>query len=60
MTVSREHAVLVPDPERAAWVIRRLSRQQPLYVNGQQVEEAVLSAGDQIKVGSWVFVLEAA
>lgn len=60
VTVSREHAVLVPDVGRATWLIRRLSRLQPLYVNGQQVEEAALSPGDQIQVGSWVFIIEAA
>lgn len=59
ITVSREHALLTPDTEKAAWRVRRLSRQRPLYVNGEDVEEALLTSGDRIQVGSWVLVLEA-
>lgn len=57
-TVSREHAVLTPDTERRAWRIRRVSTKAPLYLNGQEVQEARLTPGDQIQVGSWVLVLE--
>jgi RsiW-degrading membrane proteinase PrsW (M82 family) len=57
-TVSREHAVLTPDGERRAWRIRRVSTKAPLYLNGQEVQEARLTPGDQIQVGSWVLVLE--
>ena len=57
-TVSREHAVLSPDSERRAWRIRRVSTKAPLYLNGQEVQEARLTPGDQIQVGSWVLVLE--
>jgi hypothetical protein len=59
-TVSREHAVLIPDDKRRAWSIRRVSTKAPLYLNGQEVQEARLAAGDQIQVGSWVLVLEVA
>lgn len=57
--VSREHALLSPDPQGSTgWVVRRLSRTSPLYVNGVAVEEVLLGAGDQIQVGSAVLILE--
>ena len=59
-TVSREHAVLMPDDGRRAWMIRRVSTKAPLYLNGHEVQEARLTPGDQIQVGSWVLVLEVA
>lgn len=59
-TVSREHAVLMPDDERRAWKIRRVSTKAPLFLNGQEVQEARLTPGDQIQVGTWVLVLEVA
>lgn len=58
--VSREHAVLTPDTARQAWRIRRVSTKAPLYLNGNEVQEARLTPGDQIQVGSWVLVLEVA
>jgi RsiW-degrading membrane proteinase PrsW (M82 family) len=58
--VSREHAVLIPDGQRRVWRIRRVSTKAPLYLNGQEVQEARLAAGDQIQVGTWVLVLEVA
>lgn len=58
-TVSREHAALRPDPERACWAVHRLSRTGFLLVNGQAVDQAALQPGDQIQVGSSVLVLEA-
>jgi RsiW-degrading membrane proteinase PrsW (M82 family) len=58
--VSREHAVLSPDGERRAWRIRRVSTKAPLYLNGLEVQEARLTPGDQIQVGTWVLVLEVA
>ena len=59
-TVSREHASLVPDPVHAAWRLQRLSRSGFVYVNGHAVEDAILTAGDQIQVGTSVLVLEVA
>jgi hypothetical protein len=59
-TVSREHAALVPDPARAAWRLQRLSHSGHVYVNGHAVDEAFLSPGDQIQVGTSVLVLEVA
>jgi RsiW-degrading membrane proteinase PrsW (M82 family) len=38
--------------------IRRLSQTVPLYVNGQSIEEALLTEGDQVQVGTSVFMVE--
>jgi hypothetical protein len=57
-TVSREHAAVEPDPTTAAWRVRRVSRNGYVYVNGEAVDEALLSPGDQIQTGSSIFVLE--
>lgn len=57
-TVSREHAEIWPDAHGGGWRIRRLSVTAPLYVNDQPVEEAALAAGDRIRVGTAVLVLE--
>ena len=54
--VSRHHAVL--ETAGRGWRIRRLSTSSPLYVNGDAVEDQVLKPGDQIQVGSTVFVAE--
>ncbi len=57
-TVSREHAAVEPDPTTAAWRVRRVSRNGYLYVNGSAVDEALLTPGDQIQMGSSIFLLE--
>jgi hypothetical protein len=56
--VSRVHALV----ERSAGglSVKRLSQSVPLYVNGQSVEQARLAPGDQLQVGSSVFVVEGA
>jgi RsiW-degrading membrane proteinase PrsW (M82 family) len=54
--VSRQHALLVR--EGGAWRVRRLSTTGPVYVNGRAVEEAALASGDQLQVGSSVFIVE--
>ena len=59
-SVSREHAVFVSEPHGQGCAVRRVSRTGPLYVNGHAVEEAWLVAGDQVQVGTSVFVVEAA
>jgi RsiW-degrading membrane proteinase PrsW (M82 family) len=59
-TVSREHASLVPDVERSAWRLQRLSHSGHVFVNGRAVTDAVLAPGDQIQVGTSVLVLEVA
>lgn len=54
-TVSRRHAELTPDD--GLWWIRDLKSQNGTYVNGSRiVERTRLHAGDQIRVGSSVFV----
>jgi hypothetical protein len=57
-TVSREHAAVEPDPTTAAWRVRRVSRNGYVYLNGSAVDEALLSPGDQIQLGSSIFILE--
>ncbi len=59
-TVSREHAALVPDVERSAWRLQRLSQSGHVFVNGRAVNDAFLAPGDQIQVGTSVLVLEVA
>jgi RsiW-degrading membrane proteinase PrsW (M82 family) len=59
-TVSREHAALVPDLERSAWRLQRLSHSGHVFVNGRAVTDAFLAPGDQIQVGTSVLVLEVA
>jgi hypothetical protein len=59
-TVSREHAALVPDVERSAWRLQRLSHSGHVFVNGRAVTDAFLSPGDQIQVGTSVLVFEVA
>ncbi len=54
--VSRQHAVV--SRAGGATRIRRLSATGPLYVNGQAVDETALAAGDQIQIGTSVFLVE--
>jgi RsiW-degrading membrane proteinase PrsW (M82 family) len=58
--VSRQHAVLNRDAVGNGWQVRRLSSTGPLYVNGQAVDDALLKPGDQVQVGSSVFLVETA
>lgn len=54
-TVSRRHCELTPD--EGVWYIRDLNSQNGTYVNGQRIAERTrLRAGDQIRVGSSLFV----
>ncbi|MDX2147754.1 MAG: FHA domain-containing protein [Planctomycetota bacterium] len=56
--VSRRHAELTPDD--GLWFIRDLNSQNGTYVNGQRIAERTrLRAGDQIRVGSSLFVFGA-
>jgi RsiW-degrading membrane proteinase PrsW (M82 family) len=59
-SVSREHASLVPDVERSAWRLQRLSHGGHVFVNGRAVNDAFLAPGDQIQVGTSVLILEVA
>lgn len=54
-TVSRRHAELTPDD--GVWWLRDLASQNGTYLNGLPVTERIsLRAGDQIRVGSTLFV----
>lgn len=54
-TVSRRHAELTPDS--GEWFIRDLKSQNGTWVNGVEINtRTALHAGDQIRVGSTVFV----
>jgi pSer/pThr/pTyr-binding forkhead associated (FHA) protein len=57
-TVSREHAVLVPEAGGAFWRVRRLSHTAPVFVNDQVHDEVRLRAGDRLQVGTAIFVVE--
>jgi RsiW-degrading membrane proteinase PrsW (M82 family) len=57
-TVSREHAILVPEAGGATWRVRRLSRTAPVLVNDQAHDEVRLRAGDRLKLGTAIFVVE--
>jgi RsiW-degrading membrane proteinase PrsW (M82 family) len=57
-TVSREHAVLVPEAGGATWRVRRLSRTAPVLVNDQAHDDVRLRAGDRLRVGNAIFVVE--
>jgi RsiW-degrading membrane proteinase PrsW (M82 family) len=54
--VSRQHAVLLA--EGKGWRVKRLSTNSPLYVNGEAIEDQLLKPGDQIQIGSTLFVAE--
>jgi RsiW-degrading membrane proteinase PrsW (M82 family) len=59
-TVSREHALLVPEADGVAWRVVRLSRTAPVLVNDQATDDARLRPGDRLQMGSAAFVFEAA
>jgi pSer/pThr/pTyr-binding forkhead associated (FHA) protein len=53
VTVSRTHALIVKDG--SSWVIRDQSSLNGVYVNFIRVEDAKLSAGDDIQIGKYRF-----
>jgi len=57
-TVSREHALLVPEAGGATWRVVRLSRTTPILVNDQATDDARLRPGDRVQVGNAAFVVE--
>jgi hypothetical protein len=59
-TVSRQHALLLPEADGAAWRVRRLSRTAPVLVNDQAHDDVRLRIGDRLQVGTAVFVVESA
>ena len=57
-TVSREHAVLVPEAGGATWRVVRLSRTAPVLVNDEAHDDVRLRPGDRLQVGNATFVVE--
>jgi len=54
-TVSRQHAVVVR--QGSAWLIRDLGSLNGTYVNGERVEEAALTQGDDVQIGRFRLVV---
>ena len=58
-TVSRRHARLLRD-SRGQFTLTDLGSANGVYINGTRVERAILSAGDEIKIGDNYFRFQAA
>lgn len=56
MSVSRKHCQLNCDGE--ALKIRDLDSRNGTYLNGKRINEAVIQAGDSIKIGPLTFLLQ--
>src|SRR5947209_508788 len=54
--VSRKHARLVRDGDSLR--LEDLGSSNGTYLNGQRVQEAILTAGDSVQIGPVVFVLQ--
>lgn len=54
--ISRKHCRLIKDPDGLR--VEDLGSSNGTFHNGQRVQEATLSAGDTVQVGSVVFVLQ--
>jgi pSer/pThr/pTyr-binding forkhead associated (FHA) protein len=54
ITVSRRHAVL--EPTTAGWHLRDVGSLNGTYVNGERVDDAVLSNGDELQIGKFKLV----
>ncbi len=52
--VSREHARIDRDPD-GRYRIRDLGSRNKTFVNGQQISETLLTDGDMVRIGQWVF-----
>jgi RsiW-degrading membrane proteinase PrsW (M82 family) len=59
LMVSRRHASLSP-VEHGRWRMRCLSDGLPVFLNGNEVEEAVVGVGDRLQVGATELLLEPA
>jgi pSer/pThr/pTyr-binding forkhead associated (FHA) protein len=55
-SVSRKHCQLNHDD--GLWRIRDLGSRNGTYLNGKRVEEAVIQAGDSIRIGPLAFMLQ--
>lgn len=53
--ISREHALVVYDPESDAYTIEDLQSTNGTKVNGRRVRSAVLADGDDLEIGHTLF-----
>jgi len=53
-TVSRQHARVQRDSS-GQWTLLDLGSANGVYVNGMRVQRAILSAGDEVKIGDNYF-----
>jgi pSer/pThr/pTyr-binding forkhead associated (FHA) protein len=53
--ISREHAIILFDPEHGCYEIEDLESTNGTKVNGKRVRSAPLSAGDEIQIGHTIF-----
>lgn len=58
VTVSRRHAEILR--RRGAFMLRDVGSLNGTYVNGESVERAALSSGDELRIGIYVFAFLAA
>jgi hypothetical protein len=58
-SVSREHALVVPNGPASEVVVKNLSGTNSTFVNNRAIQETTLHPGDQIKIGSCVLSFEA-
>jgi pSer/pThr/pTyr-binding forkhead associated (FHA) protein len=50
ITVSRQHAI-IERRQDGSWFVRDVGSLNGTYVNGEQVEETKLAAGDEVQIG---------
>lgn len=55
--IAARHAALAVSPEKIS--LRLLSKAEGLFLNGVAVEEALLSSGDEIRIGNCRWMLQA-
>jgi pSer/pThr/pTyr-binding forkhead associated (FHA) protein len=59
ITVSRQHATFERRPD-GSWFVRDEGSLNGTYVNGEQVEETKLAAGDEVQIGKFKLTFFAA
>ena len=53
--ISREHAVILYDPDALAYVIEDLQSTNGTKLNGKRIRSAPLNEGDEIQIGQTLF-----
>jgi pSer/pThr/pTyr-binding forkhead associated (FHA) protein len=53
--ISREHAVILFDPQTRGWTVEDLQSTNGTKVNGRRVRSHPLQDGDRIEIGTTVF-----